>query len=185
MKIIKYVVFLFVIFPIIAFSSGLPPAPPGFSWHSSSNGVGTFLKPESWFVLEEKKGNTNALFISREDIKEKGRFTVGFSVNQITSYSDNATGKPSLYAKGFIQKIIDKEGYEVLKKGVVKGGPSDMNIARVKGDNSGVKTIVHHIAIGMDDRDELYLISFEAPESEWEAYYDKAGPMLNFLLLGS
>ena len=60
-----------------------------------------------------------------------------------------------------------------------------MNIARVKGGNSGIKTVVHHIAIGMDDRDELYLISFEAPESEWEGYYNTAGPMLNFFLLGS
>ena len=33
----------------------------------------------------------------------------------------------------------------------------------------GVRTIVHHVAIGIDARDMVFLISFEAPEDEWQA----------------
>ena len=58
-----------------------------------------------------------------------------------------------------------------------------MNIARVRGSNDGVSTIVHHISIGMDESDSLFLISFEAPEADWERYYPTASPMLNFFLL--
>ena len=57
-----------------------------------------------------------------------------------------------------------------------------MNVVRIRSDNSGIKTIVHHIAIGMDDKDAVYIISFEAPESEWEKLYPIAGTMLNYFL---
>ncbi len=183
-KLNKYAALLFlVLFSALVNSANTPPSPSGFTWYSAQNGVGTFLKPDGWYIHEEGNENTNALFISRENIKENGKFIIGFSVNQISSYSKNSKLKASQYAKVFIQKIIDK--HEVIKSGVIKGGPTDMNVARVKSENSGVKTIVHHIAIGMDDRDELYLISFEAPESEWQAYYEKAGLMLNYIILGS
>ena len=174
---------LLLVPPTTALSIDTPPAPAGFSWYTAKNGVGTFLKPDGWFALEETKGNTNAVFISRENIKELGKFVVGFSVNHITSYSNSSSIKASEYAKVFMQKIIDK--HEVISSGVVKSGPNDMNVARVKGDNAGVMTITHHISVGMDGRDELYLISFEAPESEWETYYKTAGQILNYIILGS
>lgn len=82
-----------------------------------------------------------------------------------------------------MQKIIDK--HEVITSGVVKGGTTDMNVARVKAENAGVMTIIHHISVGMDDRDKLYLISFETPESEWEKYYETGGQILNYFILGS
>jgi len=177
------IIILLFALPALVNSGDRPPAPPGFSWHVANNGVGTFLTPDGWHVLEETKGNTNAVFISRENIREHGKFTTGFTVNQVTSYSSSSSITASQYAKLYIQKIIDK--YSVISSGVVKDGSTDMNVARVKGDNAGVATITHHIAIGMDDRDELYLVSFQAPESEWEAYNDTAGQMFNYFLLGS
>ena len=177
---------LFMVFTLSLISQNiladvLPDTPEGFTWYEAKNGAGTFLKPDNWYVKEEIRDGTNALFISREDINGEGRFSVGFSVNYLPSFSTkNIPMKPSQYAKQFVQKIIDKN--EVLKAGVVKGGPSDMNIVRTLSDNSGIKTIVHHISIGMDDKDAVYFISFEAPESEWEKLYPIAGTMLNYFL---
>jgi hypothetical protein len=176
------IILLFAI-PALAVADNRPAAPPGFTWHIADNGVGTFLKPDGWHVLEETKGNTNVVFITRENIEKHGKFVTGFTVNQVIAYSSSSSIKASEYAKLYIQKIIDK--YEVVSSGVVKNGPIDMNVARVKGDNAGVETIAHHIAIGMDDSDELYLISFQAPASEWDAYNDTAGQMFNYFLLGS
>ena len=169
--------------PVLAISGDRPAAPSGFSWHVANNGVGTFLKPDGWHVLEETKGSTSAVFISRENIEQHGKFITGFTVNQVTSFASSSPVKASEYAKLYIQKIIDK--YEVISSGVVKKGPNDMNVARVKGDNAGVTTIAHHIAVGMDQRDEMYMISFQAPESEWDAYNDIAGQMFSYFLLGS
>jgi hypothetical protein len=176
-------IILLLALPVLAIPGDRPPAPSGFTWHVADNGVGTFLQPDGWHVLEETKGITNAIFISRENIEQRGKFITGFTVNQITSFSSSSSIKASEYAKLYIQKIIDK--YEVVSSGVVKKGPNDMNVARVKGDNAGVTTIAHHIAVGMDERDELYMISFQAPESEWDTYNHIAGQMFSYFLLGS
>ncbi|MGB5584318.1 MAG: hypothetical protein WBO93_12080 [Gammaproteobacteria bacterium] len=176
-------ILLLLALPATVFCDQKPPAPAGFSWHVANNGVGTFLKPDNWHVLEQTKGNTNALFITRENIEKQAKFVIGFTVNQISAYSSNSSIKASQYAKLYIQKTINQ--HEVISSGVVKDGVTDMNVARVIEDKAGVRTMTHHIAIGMDDRDELYLVSFEAPESEWAAYDAIAGQMFNYFILGS
>jgi len=161
-------------------SSSLPSAPPGFSWVSDN--VGSFLKPRGWFERKESNGSTNALFISRENIETEGQFVVGMSVNQINSWSSSQSSKPTQYAKAFAAKMAMDN--EVLKQTVVQGNHPDMNIVRIRGNNNGTKIIVHHISIGMDSTDQVYLLSFEAPESEWEEEIKKGEHMLNFSFLG-
>ena len=158
----------------------LPAPPPGFSW--IENSIGAFLKPDGWFEKVESKGNTKALFISREEISHAGGFKVGMSVNQVNAWSAGQTTKPSQFAKIFVGKIA-KEG-ELLKLAVVAGSHPDMNVVRIRGDINGVATIVHHIAIGIDSTDQVYLISFEAPELEWDEEIKKGGPMLHLFILG-
>ncbi|MCP4552154.1 MAG: hypothetical protein GY834_08990 [Bacteroidetes bacterium] len=160
----------------------LPAAPSGFDWITSTNGIGSFIKPNEWFLKEEKSGDTNALFITKENIATEGKFITGLSVNQINYFSKTQSVKPSQYAKAYAAKIAASD--EVLKNGVVKGDFPDMNIMRIKGINNGVPTIVHHISIGMDAKDQLYLLIFEAPESEWEHETKHSSPMLNFFILG-
>lgn len=162
-------------------SPGLPAPPAGFTW--IENSIGSFLKPDGWFEKIESKEKTKALFISREDITYTKRFTVGMSINQVNSWSASQTTTPSQFAKIFVAKIA-KEG-EMLKLAVIKGSHPDMNVVRVRGNNNGVTTIVHHLAIGMDSTDQVYLLSFEAPEIEWDEEIKKGGPMLNLFVLGN
>ena len=163
--------------------TGLPSPPSGFSWHESINGAGSFLKPDGWFVKEESKGSTNAVFISKESIENNGRFLTGMSVNQLNYWSKSKKTKPSKYAEVFATKIATTG--KVLKRTVVKGNQDNMYVVRVLGDNKGTPTITHHLAIGMDSKDQVYLISYESPESEWKANYNYAREMLNFFFLGS
>jgi hypothetical protein len=58
-----------------------------------------------------------------------------------------------------------------------------MHIARVEGSNKGTKTTVHHIALGVDSKDQVYLISFESPSEEWEKNYEYGKPLLNYFIL--
>lgn len=168
--------------PVKQSSPSLPSAPTGFSWVTSDIGIGSFLKPDGWYEKEESKGDTNALFISRKNVGAGGIFEVGLSVNQINSWSTKQSSTPSQYAKAYAGKLLSTG--EVLKQGVVKGNFPEMNIVRVRSINEGASTIVHHIAIGMNAADKVYLMSFEAPESQWEAEMQKGGPMLNFFILG-
>jgi len=105
------------------------------------------------------------------------------SINQVNSWSVGQTTTPGQFAKIFAAKLAE-EG-ELLKLAVIEGSHPDMNVVRVRGNNNGVATIVHHIAIGMDSTDQVYLLTFEAPEIEWDEEIKKGGPMLNFFILGN
>ena len=164
-------------------TSSEPSAPSGFNWYKSNQGIGSFLKPDGWYIKEEKNGNTNALFISKEKIGTVGSFKTGLSVNQINSWSSSQTIKPSNYAKSYAAKISTTG--KILKKGTIKGNFPDMHVVRVIGNNKGVSTIVHHIIIGMDTKDQVYIISFESPEASWEKEMKHGGPMLNYFILGN
>lgn len=176
---------LLVSLPILAAQGAdddLPSPPAGFQWYVTKNGVGAFLRPDGWFVKEESKGSTKALFITREDIDSVGRFVVGLTVNELTHMSKRGGAKPSAFARSYASDLAQR--MEVLKAGVVEGNTADMHIVRVKGDNDGVATIIQHIAIGNDKLDSAYILIFEAPASEWDAVMEKGGPMLNMFSLG-
>lgn len=160
----------------------LPAAPPGYEWYECKNGVGSFLRPHGWFVKEETVKNTNALFITKRAFEPPERFDIGLTVNQITRFTRHHPIPPSLYAKAFI--ATKTERMEVISTGTVKSGVADMHIARVRGSNKGVMTIVHYIAVGMDEQDALYLVFFEAPEKDWEEELLIAGTMLEKFGLG-
>ncbi len=155
----------------------LEAAPPGFSWYTAKNGVGDYLVPTGWFVKEESGASTNALFISEQDLEKQNEFSVGFTVNQINAWSKKSKLKPSEYAKVFIQKL--KREKTVLNSGVVKGNLVEMNVAVVKMDNHGVPVTMHQIAMGLDTKDQVYLISFESPSESWKGNFAYGRQMLN------
>ena len=160
----------------------LPPAPTGYEWHVSTNGVGRFLKPNGWFVKEEVIKNTNALFITKHDFTASGRFDIGLTVNQINDFSKKNSIAPSVYALKFIDTLRTKK--EIIKSGTVKGNKTDMHIAQIRGSNNGVMTDVHYITVGDDEKDIMYLLFFEAPEKVWEEEMKTVSPMLNIFGLG-
>jgi hypothetical protein len=160
----------------------LPAAPPGYEWYTCNNGVGTFLRPNGWFVKEETVKNINALFITKREFDPPGRFDIGLTVNQITRFSRHHPLPPSLYAKVFIATATER--MELIGTETVKGNFTDMHVARVRGSNHGIMTIIQYIAIGVDDQDILYLLFFEAPEKAWEREVRIGGPMLDTFALG-
>jgi hypothetical protein len=77
--------FACIIFDGQAKADEIPAPPVGFTWFVSANKVGTFLKPDGWFVKEEGAKSDKALFITKENIGENKRFSTGLSVNMIPS----------------------------------------------------------------------------------------------------
>ena len=47
---------------VAAQATKLPAAPSGYEWYVSKNGVGTFLKPNGWFIQEESKKKHECAF---------------------------------------------------------------------------------------------------------------------------
>ena len=160
----------------------LPDPPVGFSWMTSKNGVGSFLIPSGWHAKEESQRGTNVLYISKDKIKKNNPLEVGLTVKQINGWSKQQGTKPSQYAQSYAASLA-ASGH-VLKQGVMQGNASDMHVVRLKTINKGVSTIVHHIVIGLDPVDKVYLLSFESPENQWEKESQQGREMLNNFLLG-
>jgi len=155
--------------------------PPGFTLQESRNHVGSFLRPDGWFLKEEISGETYALFITRENIDTDGRFLTGFSVNKVPGILTKTKTPASKYAREVADRL--RVTGVILGAGIVSGNSIDMNIVRKKLDKDGATIIVHYITIGNDGTDTFYLISFEAPESLWEKEIQIGTPMLNFFAL--
>jgi hypothetical protein len=154
----------------------LPPAPAGFTWFTSTNGAGTFLRPDGLFAKEETHGDTRAVFITKTSIADGGDFDVGFTVNAFDHVSrGGATARAA--ATALIARLA-KRG-RVLLADVVKGNALDMNVVRIVDTARGAPVVIHYLTIGDDARDRMWLIFFEAPQSEWDAHYPLGRAMLN------
>ena len=157
----------------------LPEAPTGYSWYTAKNGAGSYLVPKGWFTKEDSDKVENTLYITREKITKKTGFSAGLTVKQITKATSKVGFQPSFYAQQYIAKLV--AGSRTIRSGVVQG-PTPMHVARVFGEKDGIRTIEHHTAIGLDDKDAVYMISFEAPASEWQALEPIAREINQFLL---
>lgn len=177
---------LFMVLTALSSSNGedisiLPASPEGYEWYESTEGVGSFLKPDGWFVSEESSGNNiKALFITRENIEVGGGYLTGMSVNQINNFAKTYSEVPSQYAASIAAELASTG--EVLLQDVVTSNAYDMNILRVKLSDSDI--IVHYIIIGMDSRDQVYIIMFESPENLWEQDRQHGVQMLDLFILG-
>lgn len=160
----------------LARAGELPPAPAGFTWFTSTNGAGTFLRPDGWFTKEETHGNTQAVFITKTSIADGGDFDIGLTVNAFDRVSLRGV-KPSAWAASMIARLA-KRG-RILKADVVKGNAVDMNVVRLLDTARGAPVVVHYLTIGDDAKDRGWLIFFEAPQTDWDANYPIGRAMLD------
>ncbi len=145
----------------------LPPAPSGYSWRRMKSIRAGFLVPQGWFVKEEQKGDTHAIFITKESIERGGLFRTGFSLNAIRN-SPNKTGSPpSQYAKRFVDKIASSATQASEVRPVRNphfGGYGVFSRSK----RSGETTVAQYtLALGNDKTGTLYICTFESPEHEW------------------
>ncbi|MBV1775570.1 hypothetical protein KSF73_07550 [Burkholderiaceae bacterium DAT-1] len=154
---------------------------PDLQWYESSNGVGSFFRPREWFVKEEVKGNTSAIFITKENIDISGRFLTGMSINKVFDFYRKNNKKPSEFAKLILGKMSNSG--VILKNGVISGNSLDMNVLRIRKDEGGEGVIIHYLSIGDDSKDLFYLISFESPAEVWEDNFKFGSFMLNCFAL--
>ena len=104
-------VFAFTLLFFISYATAdeLPQPPDGFTWHVSENRVGTFLRPDGWFVREEGEKSDKAVFISKEDIAKDGVFTTGLSVNRVPRVSARVGHSATEYAKMFLTQYLNDD----------------------------------------------------------------------------
>ena len=133
------------------------------------------LQPENWYYRYEEQGNTSAIFVTKENIEEYGRFSTGLSVNIISEID-----QPTVIVNNFIDSILMAEttkevfsqdnrylgdGEEILFRACyitaeIEIDPNDPNPSKEK-------TIIY-MAIADPEHKSVYILFFESPSSEWE-----------------
>ena len=163
-------------------AAGLPEEPKGFSWYTAKNGAGSYLQPEDWYAREDRDGQADLLYITREKMTRDQGFSVGLKVRREAGIAARFGVSPSQYAETYIAEVVGNN--EVIRSAVVDSGPTPMYVARVAEQRERLgRVIVHHSVIGVDSRDMVFLISFEAPAIEWPMLEDTARKLLGQFIL--
>jgi hypothetical protein len=164
----------------------LPKAPSGYTWIKILNNQSALLQPDGWFFKEVHPKDTDAYFLTKEDIDKDGKFSTGLSLN-VLYHIDKKTGiPPSKYAQTLIKNMPKKDAREVVRSSEDKAGPFIrlMCLVRDKHPEEG-NTFIHYLFIANDQTGTLWMYSFESPEKEWNDAWETGDVMLNFVVVES
>lgn len=159
--------------------TSLKPAPAGYSWYSDADAGATLLKPDGWFVKTEVKDDTNALFISKEDIAVSGEFQTGLSLNLLHGVKKKTGVSSTRYAVSFLSKAL--EGNEELMSFANPANGMTSIGLRIK--NQHLAKVIHYYLVANDADDSLRIFMFESPTENWDAAWKIGEPMFRNLIL--
>jgi len=141
-----------------------PPA--GYEWYTFDAGKGAYLRPDGWFVKVEADGDTDALFISKEDIDKKGSFTTGLTVNVVRGIQTKTGQVPSQYAAGYISALAEQ--HKLLETFPLPPSEGMTGFfARFRDASHRPIIMVVHLVIADDVTDTMRIEIFESPERDW------------------
>jgi len=152
----------------------LPDPPAGFHWERAPEIKGAFLVPQNWFFKAEKQKGTLAYLVTRENIDKSGEFLVGLSVNVMPRLKDRDAVES---ARAFMASYV--QGKKVLDSAEAKRPPLVGLGVRVVDDTATMHTLV----LANPKTNTLYLITFEAPNAEWEKEWATGEQILGVMLL--
>lgn len=169
--------------PVPADSPQLPAPPSGYTWEWSVEMKAGFLRPEDWHVLKETKNQTQALFITQEQIhrkdQEKG-FQTGLTVNRIPGAGQKFGGLASQFAAAFVH-----DATKVMQNVLTVIAPQELapsiNMRGYRVQQDGAIT---HTVLVCDDRVDLtYLVIFESPRDNWDTAWRIGEPIIQKMMI--
>lgn len=158
--------------------SKLPEPPTGFQWQQLPELKAAFLKPEGWHVKHRAEGETQAYFITLEDLDKQGTFLTGLSVNSIPKVS----AQTKLWAKQCARQLHERVKLDstvtILKEWENPQPPFVMyGMQTEKKVEGGLKVRIHQLLVANEKTDRLYVITFESTATFWDAAW-KIGDVL-------
>jgi len=144
----------------------IPPPPEGYEWQYCEEVNGRFLKPKGWFFRKDILNGTKAYFISKEEIIGEGKFSTGLSINVITEIQKRSGFTPSLYAANFLKQAMKAKAVEkVWSEDFGPFAATGFSHPDSKADH---QFYMSYLLAANEKSGTLYLMYFEAPQSEWE-----------------
>ena len=176
-KIINFAVLGLLLMPLVS-AIELPPAPQGFTWQQLREIKASVLKPDGWYFKSESQQQTQAYFISKEDIDKNGAFTTGLTINALPKLKE---GQAAEQAKQFIDRAAASKDAERWTN--EKGQFQQFGCQFRNTDRSGLLIVVRSIAIANRKTNRLYLVIFESPAADWENAWKIGEKILEMLSL--
>ena len=140
-----------------------PAAPAGFTWKRFDPARTSFLVPDGWHVLSESSNGTDAVFITKEEIRPGGTFVTGVTINVVTRNK-----KTDVAALGAAMiKEMRKKGEVLESVDDVKHGPLTGSSCTVALAAPNDNLITYVAALADTSANRLYIVQFEAPKAEW------------------
>jgi len=164
----------------------LPPAPEGYQWIKILNGKSALLQPNGWFLKDAHPKDTDAYFVTKEDIDKLGKFSTGLSLNVLYKI-DKKTGRPpSEYAQSMVKNMSATGTREVVWSSTDKAGPFVRVMCQVRDKHPEGNSFIHYLFVANDQTGTLWWYFFESPEKEWDDAWGEFGStMMDFVLVES
>ena len=153
-----------------------PKAPAGFAWKNVASIKAAFLLPDGWFFKEELRKDVRGIFLSKENIDQRGKFDTGLTVNVFKNKKDAPAR-----ARQYIAE--QAQAGDVVNLWEQENGALKLYGARLHITHDPPAFTEHVLAIGNSKTDTLYILMFESPDTTWDEAWKKGEVMLgNFRL---
>ena len=159
-------------------SSGFTDAPSGFEWYVFEAGDSACLRPLDWFVKSELEGDTAALFISKENIDEVGKFETGLTLNVIRKIRAKTGESPSQYARLYVDELVAKHDDAKRFENPPQQDMPGVGAAYVD-EEASPPLVIYTFLLADDANDILRIYILEAPQSDWADVWARSEKMLN------
>lgn len=163
----------------------LPKAPDGYKWIKILNDKSALLQPDGWFYREDHLKNTDAYFVSKEDIGTQGKFSTGLSLNVLYTIDERKGVPPSEYAQSAIKRIQESNTAEVVKSSTDKAGGFVRMMGKVRIKHPEGAVFNHYLYLANDQTGTLWCYVFESPEEEWDNAWEIGTTMMKLIVVDS
>lgn len=157
---------------------GFPHAPRGYEWYVFEPGKLACLRPLDWFVKTEVKGDTAALFFSKEDIDREGQFKTGMTLNVVRGIHKKTGKPPSLYAKSFLEALIEKHPDARRIENLDQSGMPGIGTTYLDRE-AFPDVVVYTFLLPDDESDILRVFILESPQEDWAQVWASRRQMLD------
>jgi len=169
-------VFLMVPTAAALYAADVTDAPVGYSWKHVDDIKAAFLLPDAWSYHKEYNGTTVAVFLSKQNIAENGKFDTGVSINVIRA---NPSAPRQL--KEIIEMRANKFGSKISMAQMEPFVRLNTQYDSVRDDGVNIR-IVHIVLVNVYTKTS-YMIIFETPASLWDKNWKIGEVVVNNLAL--
>ncbi len=146
-------------------------APKGFYWQRIKKLNCSFPVPYGWFVTEEERDGIVAVFISKENVAELGKFETGLTANVYRKMKNIDADK---YAQQFRMNIIDTKDVDNSALWDNRKGPLHIYSCKyfLEKTDSRKALTTQLLTIVNKESNTLYILWFESPTESWEENWE-------------